>query len=79
MTGNTKTIQQIRDEIVIILSGLNCINDCFTEFDDQLKVNKIVILVTSLEYDSKLRVLLKQYVSCGHRIVFRQAPEIFPF
>ena len=79
MTGNTKTIQQIKDEIVVILSTLNCIRDCYIDFDEQLKVDRIVIVVTSFEYDAKLRIILRDFVKCGYRIVFRQAPEIFIF
>ena len=81
MTGNTQTPtrQQIKEELVIVLSGLHYVQDCFIEFDKNLNKDKIVIMLLDFEYDSNLRILLKKFYNCGHRIVFRQTPQIFPF
>ena len=73
------TIQQVKEQISFLLSDLNYITDCQIEFDDILKVDKIVITVNDWLNDKHLRNLLKPYADCKHRIVFRKQKPLFPF
>ena len=81
MTGNTQqtTIHQVKEEVISIVSKLNCVKDCFIEFDEQLNINKIVIIISDFEYDPLLRVLLRKFINNGIRIVFREQKPLFPF
>ena len=81
MTGNTQqtTIHQVKEEVISIVSKLNCVKDCFIEFDEQLHINKIVIIISDFEYDPLLRVLLKKFINSKFRIVFREQKPLFPF
>ena len=79
MISSATTIQQTKEEISLLLVDLDYIINCHTEFDDDLKVDKIVITVNDWLNEKHLRDLLKPYSASGHRIVFRKQKPLFPF
>lgn len=73
------TIQQVKEQISTLLTEISYINDCFIEYDNELKTDKIVITLNDWYNEKDLRHLLESFKSSAYRIVFRKAPKILPF
>ena len=75
MTGNTKTILEVKKEISLLLSEVHYVSNCVVEFDSKLQVNKIVIIINDESIEKSLIKILLKFSKYGYRIVIRKNPD----